>query len=431
MRLILSPRLAASKRKATDPDTSGAKALIHWRGVKSELKLRPPERLTFLAVCLVTVVLPLVTTRAAPARRPHYGGTLRVEIGASVSSIDPAAAPASAEEATAKHEIESLLYEKRNPDGSLAGVAGAGPFRISEWEPGKQLTLAANEDFSGGRPFVDAVEIEMGRSARDRLIDVELNRADFAEIPAEDARQAASRGVRISASRPDELIALAFIAAHSAVDDPRAREAVADSVDRAAIVDFILQKEGEPAGGLLPQWSSGTAFLFSTTADSVHAKELRSEIGGSPQIRLGYDSGDTLEESIAERIAVDARTAGISLVVEGAPNGQFVANGEQNAKLVRLPMETARPGAALLTFLTVLDPLAGVRAAMPVEPDAEQIVAVQKEALDGFRIVPLVWLPHVYGLSERVRDWRAPATGESWPLADVWLDNGASAAGKN
>jgi hypothetical protein len=36
--------------------------------------------------------------------------------------------------------------------------------------------------------------------------------------------------------------------------------------------------------------------------------------------------------------------------------------------------------------------------------------------------VPLVWLPHVYGLSARVRDWVAPGPGESWPLADVWLD---------
>jgi hypothetical protein len=28
----------------------------------------------------------------------------------------------------------------------------------------------------------------------------------------------------------------------------------------------------------------------------------------------------------------------------------------------------------------------------------------------------------VYGLSARVRDWKTPGPGESWPLADVWLD---------
>jgi peptide/nickel transport system substrate-binding protein len=386
----------------------------------SELKLRPPKALAIFAILIG--LLSFVVLPAKSARRPRYGGTLRVEMGATVSSIDLTATPAGADEIAAKREIESLIYEKRNADGSPSGVAGSGPFRISEWQPGKHLTLTANDDFPGGRPFVDSIEIDMGRGTRDRLTDLELDRTDFIEIPAEDARAAAARGIRVSPSQPDELIALVFLANSSAVQDPRAREAVADSVDRSAIADFILQQEGKPAGGLLPQWSSGTEFLYPTGPDHVHAKELRAQIGASPEIRLGYDSGDAVEESIAERIAVDARATGMSLVAEATPAGQFVANSKQNAKLIRLPMQTARPGVALLNFLTVLDPIAGMSTAGPAEPDAEQIFALQKEALDAFRIVPLVWLPRVYGLSARVKDWQVPATGEPWPLADVWID---------
>ena len=123
-----------------------------------------------------------------------------------------------------------------------------------------------------GRPFVDSIEITMGRAAHDRILDLELNKTDFAEIPAEDARRAAEHGVRVSRSKPDELLALVFTGG----DEPargkpvsaKVREALALSIDRAAIVNFILQKEGEPAGGLLPQWSSGTAFLFSTAVRS-------------------------------------------------------------------------------------------------------------------------------------------------------------------
>ena len=78
-------------------------------------------------------------------------------------------------------------------------------------------------------------------------------------------------------------------------------------------MNFILQKQGEPAGGLLPQWSSGTAFLFSTAADAVRApRNSWSQIAGSPKIVLGYDSGDALEQTVAERIVVNAREAGIS-----------------------------------------------------------------------------------------------------------------------
>ncbi len=72
------------------------------------------------------------------------------------------------------------------------------------------MVLAATEDYRLGRPFVDSIEITMGRAARERILDLELNKTDFAEIPAEDVRRAAERGVRVSRSKPDELLALVF-----------------------------------------------------------------------------------------------------------------------------------------------------------------------------------------------------------------------------
>ena len=87
----------------------------------------------------------------------------------------------------------------------------SGPFHVTAFEAGKRAVLAATEDYRLGRPFVDSIEITMGRAARDRILDLELNKADFAEIPAEDARRAAERGVRVSRSQPDELLALVFL----------------------------------------------------------------------------------------------------------------------------------------------------------------------------------------------------------------------------
>ncbi len=378
----------------------------------------------------VLAIVALAAQSARPARRPHYGGTLRVEIGASVSSIDPAAPASSPDEAAAKRQIESLIYDNDNggSQGSADSVAGSGPFRISEWQPGKQLTLVSNDDYSGGRPFVDAIEIDMGRSVRDRLTDLEVGRADFSEIPAEDARQAAGSGVRISASQPDELIAMVFSPGHSATADAKLREAVACSLDRAVIVNFILQREGQPAGGLLPQWSSGTAFLFPTAADTVHAKELRSQIAGSPLIRLGYDSGDALEESIADRISVDARAAGISVVAALLQTGAGASRTD--ARLIRVSMVSPHPAAALAGLLGVLNPLAGLATTANEMSSAQQIYTAQRSALDAFSIIPVVWVPRVYGLSGRVRDWQTPVTGDTWPLANVWLDTGSQSSAK-
>jgi ABC-type transport system substrate-binding protein len=259
----------------------------------------------------------------------------------------------------------------------------------------------------------------MARSASDRLLALELDKADFAEIPPAQARRAAERGIRLSASEPEELLALAFLAGRPAAQDARVREAVSRSLDRSSIVNFILQKEGDPAGGLLPQWSSGTAFLFTTVSDASGAKELWSQIAGTTRIVVGYDSGDSLEQAVAERVAVNAREAGIGLTAEA----MTTAPGKFDARLVRLRMPSPDPREALAQFVTALSPLAGFDPTpVPDNASAEQIYEAQRGIVSSYRVVPLVWLPDVYGLSARVRDWKAPAVGGVWPLADVWLE---------
>jgi len=356
------------------------------------------------------------------ARRPKYGGTLRVEIGAVVRSLDPANGVATAEEAAARDDINSLLYEGRSPEGAYTGATGSGPFRLAEWEPGQRAVVVANENFREGRPFVDSVEIQMGRAARDRLLDIELDRADVAEIPPEEVRRAAERGVRVSVSLADELVAIVFVPGRSAADDVRSREALSRSIDRAAIVNFILQKQGEPAGGLLPQWSSGTAFLFSTAVDTAEARNIWSEISGPRRIVLGYDAGDSLEQAIAERIAVDAREAGGSVTVVATNPGAGSLNAD--ARFVRLRMASPNPGEALARCIATLGPIVGVTADPAPAAMPQQIYDQERAIVSTYRIVPLVWLPRAYGLGTRVRDWKVPATGAGWPFADVWLGEG-------
>jgi peptide/nickel transport system substrate-binding protein len=382
-----------------------------------------------LAATSVIVFFLLAAAKLETARRPRYGGTLRVEMGEALPSLDPSGPALTGEATAARDKIDALLYDHRSPDGTFAGDQGAGPFRLAQWEPGKQATLAANDAYLGGRPFLDSVEIRLGRTPKERLLDIELGKADFAEIPPEEARRAAEHGVRVSTSQLDELILLAFVAARPVVEDPRAREAIARAIDRSAIANFILQKEGEPAGGLLPQWSSGTAFLFPTATDTPGAKELWSRFPASSKIVVGYDAGDALEQAVAERVAVNAREAGISLATLAVAHASPVP-ANLDARFVRWRMPSPHPGAALNNFLGAIGPLAGIdplALADGVSPD--QIYGRERAVINSYRVVPIVWLPGVYGLSGRVRDWKAPEPGEGWPLADVWLEEPAGSPG--
>jgi ABC-type transport system substrate-binding protein len=364
---------------------------------------------------------------------------LRVEVGAAVKSLDPMVDTGNAEEAEAKEEINSLIYEGGGPhaagfvfdardDEKRHKPQTPGPFRLTAFEAGKRAVLAANEDYPQGRPFVDSIEITMGRAARERILDLELNKTDFAEIPAEDARRAAERGVRVSRSQPYELLALVFSRRPEPGGDrvnKRVREALALSIDRAAIVNFILQKEGEPAGGLLPQWSSGTAFLFSTATDPVHAKELSAQIVPAPKIVLGYDSGDSLEQAVAERIVVNAREVGIRVTARASRAG---LDSGLDAELQRWRMISKTPEPTLSLFRLMTEGLAKPDPTAPSLATPEGIYETERGIVGSYKVVPLVWLPRVYGLSARVRDWTPPGPGESWPLADVWLDGPVEAA---
>jgi ABC-type transport system substrate-binding protein len=378
-----------------------------------------------------------------------------VELGTPVVSLDPDASAATAEEAAAKLQVDSLIFDHRDADGEFAGNAGSGAFRVTAFEAGKRAVLAANLEFREGRPFVDAVEIAMGRGAHERLVDLELSKTDLTEIAAQDARRAAEQGVRLSASQPDELLALVFVAPDAgptAAGPASARtatqaaaraagQALSLVIDRVAIVNFILQKTGEVAGGLLPQWSSGTAFLFGAAAPSAaeleHAKELWKQIAPSGGLVLGYDSADPLEQSVAERIVVNAKEVGMAVRAQAisaadAPQGNSRGAAGRAARvdvaLVRWRMSSPLPGEALRNFLARIYPgrPAGVEAgAFPEAASPEDLYKQQRAVLDSYRVVPLVWLPQVYGLSARVRDWKAPGPGENWPLADVWLDTEA------
>jgi hypothetical protein len=345
-----------------------------------------------------------------------------------VNSIDPAAPVATPAEAEARREIDALLYERRNPDGSFSGNSGSGAFRLAEWEPGKHAVLAANPEFSGGRAFLDSVEIQVGRPDAERLLDLESGKTDLALIPPQDTRQARDRGIRLSISQPDELLAIVMLENTPAQRQQQAvrGEALSRAIDRGAMVNFILQKQGEPAGGLLPQWSSGSAFLFSTDVDVSAARAIWGQIGGSPGIALGYDAGDPLELAIAERIVVNAREAGVPLRAQslGAVSGGASAPAV-DARLIRLRMNSPRPRETLAGMESALAPLTGVEASpLLAAATPEQIYERERSIVGGYRVVPLVWLPQIYGLGPRVWNWSAPMAGEPWPLADVWMGEG-------
>jgi hypothetical protein len=321
--------------------------------------------------------MPLVLAAAVllpGATRPQYGGTLRVELRQNAETPDPPA------------------------------LLGAG-FTIARWEAGRLAVYEADENAAGGRPFLAGVEILLGRSSRDQASDLELGKADVVELgPNELRRQPAGR--RIWTSSPVRVLALVF-APH--FEDARLREALALAVDRSAIHTVLLQRQGEISGALLPQWLSGYAFLFPTTADLGRARQLAA---GARPIALSVN--DPAARAIAERIALNARDAGLAVSVTPQTANADVA-------LVELRIASADPAKALARIAADLG-LPALLRDLPVNASPEQTYAAERALLEGFRVIPLIHLPDVYGVGPRVRGGPGITPLGEWRFENLWLE---------
>ena len=294
---------------------------------------------------------------------------------------------------------------KRNPDGAITGT---GPFHIADWQPGKKLTLAAEENCWRGRPFLDIVEIEMGRNFRDQWVGLELGRAGLVEVAAEQAHRISAQVARLTSSAPIELIALLFAHDAHSPEEKLLRDALAVCVDRASIRSVLLQGKGEPSASILPNWMSGYGFVFPVEANLAKARQLRAQVRAAQNWKLGYDSGDPLARLLAERIALNAKDAGLTL--------QPTAGGG-DLRLVRIPLESPDPPTALDALLR--------RLGLPetkIGNSADELYAAEQVALAGERVIPLIDLPATYASTPRLKDWKVRTDG-SWNIAGAWLES--------
>jgi peptide/nickel transport system substrate-binding protein len=295
--------------------------------------------------------------------------------------------------------------ETADPPSTGHGMPGlARAFAISRWEAGRRAVYEANDNAPGGRPFLDSIDIQMARPLRDQSIDLELGKADIVELgPSELLRQPAGR--RVWSSAPVRLLALVF---GTRIEDPHIREALALAVDRSAIHTVLLQRQGEISGALLPQWLSGYAFLFPAAADGARARKLLAAMPAGMRT-LSLDVDDAAWRPIAERIALNARDAGLTVTV-------VQPSARADVRLVEVRVSSSDPGAALSVMAAALGLPEPRRSDSP-----ETLWSAERALLEGFRVIPLIHLPDVYGVSPRVKGGPGITPLGEWRFENLWV----------
>jgi len=278
-------------------------------------------------------------------------------------------------------------------------------FVLTSWEAGRRAVFTADDNAPGGRPFLDAVEIQMARSLRDQSVDLELGKTDIVELsPSELRRQMAGR--KVWSSSPVRLMALVF---GPRIADARVREALALAVDRTAIHSVLLQKQGEISGALLPQWITGYAFVFGAGADVPKAQALVAGLSAGDRT-LSLAADDPSGRGIVDRIQLNARDAHLTVSV-------VPATANADVRLVE----------ARIVFNDAPHALASIAAAFGLsEPPAarspEEQYAAERALLEGFRVIPLFHLPDVYGAGPRVQGGPVITPLGEWRFDSLWVE---------
>jgi ABC-type transport system substrate-binding protein len=276
-------------------------------------------------------------------------------------------------------------------------LIGTGPFRVTTWEAGRRLTLAAFDNYWGARPYLDAVAIEFGTGR---------GRAELFDIPVGPARRILPEGLATWSSEPRTLVAITATNAQ-----PMLLQALALSIDRAPIVNVLAQHQGEAAFGLLPQWLSGYAFLFQSTPDVMRARQLASQLRAAA-MSLNYPANDVFLRSVAERVALNARDAGIAI--------QPMPGGNANLHLMEWPLESRDAADGLKRIAQQVGAGDRARQLDPAKP--ETLYQFERSLLDEYRIIPLVHLRETYGIAPRVHFQPSNPDPFALHLEDAWVE---------
>ena len=287
---------------------------------------------------------------------------------------------------------------RRAPDGA---VIGTGPFRVDSVEPGRRVVLAAFEDYWGGRPYLDKVEFSLlpPRPGYQPSI------ADVWRLPVNISGRALPESMRVWSSEPRDLLALSMENVAPAV-----REAIALSIDRDSIVNVLTQRRGEAAYSLVPGWLTGYAFLLRTSPDPARARQIASTAHAGT-LDIAAPADDPLARLVAERIIVNARDAGLMLRLSTRPNAAL--------RVLRVRIASTDPRRALAAAISDL----GLPRQTP-PANLEAAYAMERDALQERRVLPIVFVPEVYAISPRVRNWnqaQRPRDG-LLHLENVWVE---------
>jgi peptide/nickel transport system substrate-binding protein len=226
------------------------------------------------------------------------------------------------------------------PDAGSAPV-GTGPFKFVDWVRGDHITLAANASYWGGKPALDGAIIRVINDNAARFFELQSGGIDMMEFPNPDDVKVAQANPTLQVMfRPSLNVAyIDFNQFMQPFQDPRVRQALAEGINRQAIVESLYGGTGVVAREMLAPGMLGyNEDIQGIPYDPTHAKQLLADAGMPngfttdfwymPVSRPYYPSPDAIAQAIcndwkAISVTCNLKTKDWTAYLDDARNHKF------------------------------------------------------------------------------------------------------------
>ena len=160
-------------------------------------------------------------------------------------------------------------------------AVGTGPFKFVEWVHGDHLTMVRNDDYWGGKPYLDQIIVKTVKEDSARVMMLQSGDAQLiVRIPSEDIpRLEKDSNLKLDSTETLRVLYLQFNVAKKPFTDLRIRQAIAHAIDKDSIVKNIYQGRALVAQNIVAPLTTGYIPIKGLSYDPERAKKLLAEAG--------------------------------------------------------------------------------------------------------------------------------------------------------
>ena len=226
-------------------------------------------------------------------------------------------------------------------------TAGTGPYELTEAVPASHYTLSANKNYWGGAPQITRVDLpviaatavqrlQLGSGQLDMILHG-LSKGDYEALADAPNTEVLQQNALVKA--------LVMVNPSSQVFGPReAREALSAGLDQAALTAAAFGAQGSPSTQFYP-----TGMLPDGAVPDqrpLDPSKLAAIGGKGGAVEIGFPTGDSSLQVLANQIQVVLQRAGLTATVRDFPSAQFFALNELPDQRPDLLLASFNPDAA-------------------------------------------------------------------------------------